>query len=81
MKDLIERIYKDILIDEKDTVKIDNQVSREIRQIAKRYSGLTDDEQEKLEGILFEAASFSEHAGIKVGIKFTLDLLSSVYGN
>lgn len=81
MKDLIERIYKDILIDEKDTVKIDNQVSREIRQIAKRYSGLTDDEREELEGILFEAASFSETAGIKVGIKFALDLLFSVYGD
>lgn len=81
MKDLVERIYNDILVCEEDTVKIDNQASREIRKIAERYPGLTDSEQEKLKDILFEAASFAEYAGIKIGIKFTLDLFLSVYGD
>lgn len=81
MKDLVERIYDDILVLEKDTMKIDNQASKEIRKIAARHQGLTHDEREKLESILFEAAAFSEYAGIKIGIKFVLDLLLSVYGD
>ncbi len=80
MRDLIERIYNDILVCEKDTVKIDNKVSKDIWQITGRYPGLTEDEKEQLKDILYEAASSAEYAGIKIGIKFTLDLLLSVYG-
>lgn len=79
MKDLIERIYNDILVCEEDTVKIDNQVSKSVRRIVERYPGLTNNEQETLKDILYEAASSVEYAGIKVGIKFALDLLFSVY--
>jgi hypothetical protein len=81
MKDLVERIYNDILVCEEATVKIDNQASKTIRQIAGRYPRLTDSEQETLKDILYEAASSAEYAGIKIGIKFTLGLLLSVYGD
>lgn len=79
MKDLVERIYNDILACEEDTVNIDNQASRKINQIAMRYSKtLTPEEQEKLKDILFEAAYSAEIAGIKIGISFMLKLLHSI---
>ena len=82
MTDLIERIYNDILVYEKDTVEIDSKVSEKISQITERYSEkLTPDEQEKLKDILHEAVFSAEVAGIKVGIKFTFELLHSVFAD
>lgn len=80
MKGLVERIYNDILACEEGIVRIDSEASRKIMQIAERHTGLSEGEREKLKALLYEAAFEAEHAGIKVGIRFTLDLLLSVYG-
>ncbi len=80
MTDLLKRIYNDILVCEENTVKIDRKVSERINQIAERYSGqLTPDELEMLKDILYEVAFTAEHAGLKIGMKFILELLYSIF--
>lgn len=80
MTDLLKRIYNDILVWEENTVKIDRKVSEKINEITDRYSGqLTPDKLEMLKDILYEVAFTAEHAGLKIGMKFILELLYSVF--
>ena len=79
MKDLLKKIYNDVLVYESDIVKINKHVDEEINQLVKPYTKqLSDKEMEKLNDLLSVAVMTAEQAGFDNGVRFAVKLLYSL---
>lgn len=80
MNELLKKIYLDILMYEKDTVETNRQVEEELLSLTKPYQKrFTEREMEELEDTLASMAQTAELAGFENGVRFTLQLLHSVF--
>lgn len=79
MKDLLKKIYNDVLVYESDVVKINKQVDEEINRLVKPYTKqISDNEMEKLKEMLSMAVLTAEQAGFENGVRFAVKLLYSL---
>lgn len=79
MKDLLKKIYNDVLVYESDVVKINLQVDEEINQLVEPYTKqLSDEETEKLKEMLSIVGLTAEQAGFENGVRFAVKLLYSL---
>lgn len=79
MKDLLKKIYNDVLVYESDVVKINLQVDEEINQLVEPYKKqLSDEETEKLKEMLSIVGLTAEQAGFENGVRFAVKLLYSL---
>lgn len=80
MNDLLNKIYLDILMYEKDTVETNRQIEEERQNLAKPYEKRFNEyEMEELRDILASMAQTAELAGFENGVRFTLQLLHTVF--
>ena len=79
MKDLLKKIYNDVLVYESDVVKINLQVDEEINHLVEPYKKqLSDEETEKLKEMLSIVGLTAEQAGFENGVRFAVKLLYSL---
>ena len=76
MKDLLRKIYNDVLVYEHDFVKANRRVDEEINQLVKFYAKqLSDEELEKLNEMLSAVALTAEQTGFENGVRFAMKTL------
>lgn len=76
MNDLLKKIYNDVLVYERDVVKINKKVDEEINRLVEPYTKqLSDDEMEKLKEMLSIVGLTAEQVGFENGVRFALKLL------
>ena len=79
MKDLLKKIYNDVLVYESDVVKINLQVDEEINQLVEPYTKqLSDEGTENLKEMLSIVGLTAEQAGFENGVRFAVNLLYSL---
>lgn len=79
MKDLLRKIYNDVLVYEHDFVKANRRVDEEINQLVKFYAKqLSDEELEKLNEMLSAVALTAEQTGFENGVRFAMKTLHSL---
>lgn len=79
MDDLLSKIYKDILIYDKDTVQLNKAMNEEVLSLLVEYKEqLTNIEQDTAKEILYAVVPIAEQTGFKIGMKFAWKLLLSL---
>lgn len=79
MKDLLKKIYDDVLAYEHDIVKANVKVDNEISQLIRNYENqLSDNELERLRELLSVVALTAEQTGFENGVRFAVKLLYSL---
>lgn len=76
MKDLIEKIYSDVLVYEEEIVKTNREVDEEIRLLVEPYQNqLNQEELEELKGLLSSISLTAEKTGFKNGVRLMIRFL------
>lgn len=79
MDDLLSKIYKDILIYDKDTVQLNKAMNEEVLSLLVEYKEqLTNIEQDTAKEILYAVVPIAEQTGFKIGMRFAWKLLLSL---
>lgn len=79
MKDLLRKIYNDVLVYEYDFVKANRRVDEEIHQLVEPYAKqLSDEELEKLNEMLSAVALTAEQTGFENGVRFAVKIMYSL---
>lgn len=79
MKDLLKKIYNDVLVYEHDFVEANKQVDKEINQLAEPYAKqLSDNEREKLNELLSAVTLTAEQTGFENGVRFAVKTLHTL---
>lgn len=82
MKNILNKIYQDVLVYEKDIVKGNRQVDDLLKQLIEPYNEqLTDTELETLNELLSAVALTAEQAGFENGVKFVIKMLYSLFND
>lgn len=78
MKELLEKIYEDVLINEDEVKELRKEIDETVKQKVLPYKEkLTNEEIEELSHLLFSSNYIAEKVGFEVGIWFMLHLISS----
>ena len=76
MDDLLSKIYKDILVYDKDTVQLNKAMNEEVLSLLVEYKEqLTNVEQDTAKEILYAVVPIAEQTGFKIGMRFAWKLL------
>ena len=79
MDDLLNKIYKDILVYDKDTIQLNKAMNEEVLSLLDEYKEqLTNVEQDTAKEILYAVVPIAEQTGFKVGMRFAWKLLLSL---
>lgn len=79
MDDILSKIYKDILIYDKDTVQLNKAMNEEVLSLLVEYKEqLTNIEQDIAKEILYAVVPIAEQTGFKIGMRFAWKLLLSL---
>lgn len=79
MDDILSKIYKDILVYEKDTVQLNKAMNEEVLSLLDEYKEqLTNAEQDTVKEMLYAVVPIAEQTGLKIGIRFAWKLLLSL---
>ncbi len=79
MDDILSKIYKDILIYDKDTVQLNKAMNEEVLSLLVEYKEqLTNIEQDTAKEILYAVVPIAEQTGFKIGMRFAWKLLLSL---
>ena len=79
MDDILSKIYKDILIYDKDTVQLNKAMNEEVLSLLVEYKEqLTHIEQDIAKEILYAVVPIAEQTGFKIGMRFAWKLLLSL---
>lgn len=80
MDGFLNRIYNSVLIYEKDAIRLNEQVDKEINQLAADYLEQLDiNESEELKDLLVAVTLIAEQAGFENGIRFVMKLICSLF--
>lgn len=78
MNNIFKKIYNNVLVYEKETIKLNTKIDSEINELVTPYTNkLSDDELEQLKNALSSIALTSEQIGLELGVKFILNMLYS----
>lgn len=76
MDDLLNKIYKEILVYDKDTVRLNRELDKEVLLLLKEYKEqLANVEQDTVKEMLYAVMPMAELTGFKVGMRFAWKLL------
>lgn len=79
MEDLLSKIYKELLIYDKDTVQLNKAMNEEVLSLLDEYKEeLTNIEQDTAKEILYAVVPIAEQTGFKIGMRFAWKLLLSL---
>lgn len=79
MDDLLSKIYKEILVYEKDTIQLNKVMNEEVLSLLDEYKEqLTNIEQDTAKEILYAVVPIAEQTGFKIGMRFAWKLLLSL---
>ena len=79
MKDLLKRIFADVISQEEDCVMTDKYIDTKVQLIVDNYKEkLTDDELEELRGLLYQVALIAEKEGFVLGTKYLFKVALSL---
>jgi len=82
MDDILSKIYKDILIYDKDTVQLNKAMDEKVLSLLVDYKEqLTNIEQDTAKEILYAVVPIAEQTGFKIGMRFAWKLLLSLLSN
>lgn len=82
MDDLLNKIYKEILIYDKDTIQLNKVMNEEVLLLLDEYKEqLSNIEQDTAKEILYAVVPIAELTGFKIGMRFAWKLLSSLSSN
>lgn len=79
MKELLMKIYNNVLVYEDDVVNVSKVIDDEINLLVEPYqTRLSDDELETLKDLLSSTALTAEQTGFEVGMRFAIKLIFSL---
>ena len=79
MNDLLSKIYKDILVYDKDAIQLNKAMNEEVLSLLVEYKEqLTNVEQDIAKEILYAVVPIAEQTGFKIGMRFAWKLLLSL---
>lgn len=82
MDDLLSKIYKEVLIYDKDTVQLNKAMNEEVLLLLDEYKEqLSNIEQDTAKEILYAVVPIAELTGFKIGMRFAWKLLASLLSN
>lgn len=78
MEDLLKKIFDQVLMNEKETVKCNKVVDDKVEKVAESYKDkLSEEDLEKLKDDLFSVSLLAEQTGFELGVKFLFQLMNS----
>ncbi len=78
MKDLLTKIYNNILVYDNEVISINKAVDDEINQLIQSYkNNLSSYEVEELKDLLSSTALTAQQCGFKCGVQFIIKLICS----
>ena len=82
MDDLLNKIYNEILVYDKDTVQLNKALDAKVLSLLEEYKEqLTNAEQDTAKEIVYAVVPIAEQTGFKIGIKFAWKILLSILSN
>ena len=79
MKDLLKRIFADVISQEEDCVMTDKYIDTKVQLIVDNYKEkLGDDELEELRELLYQVALIAEKEGFVLGMKYLFKIVLSL---
>lgn len=82
MDKLLEKIYDEVICDEKDVARMNKAIENNNINILKKYNGrFNEEEEELLLELLDDAASSAGHKGFCVGVKYTFKIIAALFKN
>ena len=82
MDNILSKIYKEILVYDKDTVQLNKAMNEEVLSLLVEYKEqLTNIEQDTAKEILYAVVPIAEQTGFKIGMRFAWKLLLSLLSN
>ncbi len=82
MDKLLEKIYDEVICDEKDVARMNKAIENNNINILKKYNGrFSEEEEEILLELLDDAASSAGRQGFCVGVKYTFKIIAALFKN
>lgn len=82
MKELLKRIFTDVISREEDSLATDKYIDNKVQEIVDGYAEkLKDEELEELRGLLYQTALIAEQEGFVLGMKYMLKIAISLLSN
>lgn len=82
MDKLLEKIYDEVICNEKDVTRMNKTIENNNVNILKKYNGsFNKEEEEILLELLDDAASSAGRKGFCMGVKYTFKIIAALFKN
>lgn len=82
MKNLLEKIYKNVIYYGEDYLKSGKRLDEEVSNLVKPYKNkLSDKEIEELQNLMYTACYTAQYEGFRLGTKAVINMLIDILSN
>lgn len=81
MEDLLEKIYRSVVSNESDSVRMGEKYEVQINRLIERHKDkINEEEMEILKELMYDVGDITERGGFVLGVRFSIKLMLEILG-